>query len=100
LGGPDAPSFAQSKPAFYQEFISATALDLDHALYDPAGLWMHCVKLLGQRLPAWKVESDAAEIQIPDVILNGFTALGTPRMLNLSGVMGSQLSGWFEQRRC
>ena len=40
---------------------------------------MHCVKLLGQRLSARDFDRQVAEIQIRAVILNGFTALGTPR---------------------
>ena len=41
--------------------------------------WMHCVKLLGQRLPARDFDRQVAEIQIRAAILNGFTALGIPR---------------------
>jgi hypothetical protein len=40
---------------------------------------MHCVKLLGQRLPARDFDRQIAEIQIRAAILNGFTALGVPR---------------------
>ena len=40
---------------------------------------MHCVKLLGQRLSARDFDRQVAEIQIRAAILNGFTALGTPR---------------------
>jgi hypothetical protein len=38
---------------------------------------MHCVKLLGQRLPARDFDRQVAEIRA--AILNGFTALGIPR---------------------
>jgi hypothetical protein len=44
-----------------------------------AGQWMHCMKLLGQRLSARDFERQVAEIQIRAAILNGFTALGIPR---------------------
>jgi hypothetical protein len=43
-----------------------------------AGQWMHCVKLLGQRLSARDFDRQVAEIQIRAAILNGFTALGIP----------------------
>jgi hypothetical protein len=45
--------------------------------------WMHCVKLLGQRLSAPDFECQVAEIQIRAAILNGFTALGIPRTVTL-----------------
>ena len=44
-----------------------------------AGQWMHCMKLLGQRLAARDFDRQVAEIQIRAVILNCFTALGIPR---------------------
>jgi hypothetical protein len=44
-----------------------------------AGQWMHCVKLLGQRLSARDFDRQVAEIQIRAAILNGFTALSIPR---------------------
>jgi hypothetical protein len=51
----------------------------DHAAHNPVGQWMHCVKLLGQRLSARDFDRQVAEIQILAAILNGFTALGVPR---------------------
>jgi Transposase DDE domain len=39
---------------------------------------VHCVKLLGQRLPAQDFDRQVAEFQIRIAVLNGFTALGTP----------------------
>jgi uncharacterized membrane-anchored protein len=48
-----------------------------------AGQWMHCVKLLGQRLSARDFDRQVAEIQIRAAILNGFTALGIPRTVTL-----------------
>ena len=50
----------------------------DIAAQYPAGQWMHCVKLLGQRLSARDFDRQVAEIQIRAAILNGFTALGIP----------------------
>jgi hypothetical protein len=44
-----------------------------------AGQWMHCVKLLGQRLSARDFDRQVAEIHIGAAILNGFTALGIPK---------------------
>jgi hypothetical protein len=49
----------------------------------PARQWMHCVKLLGQRLSARDIDRQVAEIQIPVAILNDFTALGIPRTVTL-----------------
>jgi hypothetical protein len=46
--------------------------------FNPAGQWMHCVKLLGQRLSARDFDRQVAEIQIQAAILNGFNALGIP----------------------
>ncbi len=40
--------------------------------------WMHCAKLLGQRLSARDFERQDSEIQIRAAILNGFTVLGIP----------------------
>jgi len=40
---------------------------------------MNCVKLLGQRLSARDFDRQVAEFQIRAAILNGFTALGTPK---------------------
>lgn len=51
----------------------------DHVAHEPAGQWIHCVKLLGQRLSARDFDRQVAEIQIRAVILNGFTTLGIPR---------------------
>jgi hypothetical protein len=45
--------------------------------------WMHCVKLLGQRLSAPDFDRQVAEIQIRAAILNGFKALGIPRTVTL-----------------
>jgi hypothetical protein len=50
----------------------------DHAAHDPAGQWMHCVKLLGQRLMARDFDRQVAELQVPIAVLNGYTALGIP----------------------
>ncbi|GHG99741.1 hypothetical protein GCM10010961_35830 [Pseudodonghicola xiamenensis] len=44
----------------------------------PAGQWMHCVKLLGQRLMARDFDRQVAELQIRIAVLNGYTALGIP----------------------
>jgi hypothetical protein len=60
--------------------------------------WMHCVKLLGQRLSAPDFDRQVAETQIRAAILNGFTDLGIPRTanreprLNSSVVRGSSAS--------
>ncbi len=43
-----------------------------------AGQWMHCVKLLGQRLMARDFDRQVAEFQVRVAVLNGFTALGIP----------------------
>ncbi|AGI66125.1 hypothetical protein OAN307_c03730 [Octadecabacter antarcticus 307] len=56
----------------------------DIAAQYPAGQWMHCVKLLGQRLAARDFDRRAAEIQIRAAILNGFTVLGIPRTETVS----------------
>ncbi|NRB18037.1 MAG: hypothetical protein HRU33_10855, partial [Rhodobacteraceae bacterium] len=55
----------------------------DHASHNPAGQWMHCVKLLGQRLSARDFERQVAEIQIRAAILNKFTALGIPETVTV-----------------
>jgi hypothetical protein len=49
----------------------------------PVAQWMHCVKLLGQRLSVRDFDRQVAEIQIRATILNGFTALGIPRTATL-----------------
>jgi hypothetical protein len=41
---------------------------------------MRCVKLLGQRLSTRDFDRQVAEIQIRAAILNGFTALGIPKI--------------------
>ena len=51
----------------------------DHATHNPAGQWIHCLKLLGQRLSARDFDRQVAEIQIRAAILNGFTVLGIPK---------------------
>jgi hypothetical protein len=64
-----------------QDNIAETTLrqpSRDHAPHNPAGQWMHCVKLPGQRLSARDFDRQVAEIQIRDAILNGFTALDIP----------------------
>ena len=43
-----------------------------------AGLRMHCVKLLGQRLMARDFDRQVAEFQVRDAVLNGYTAPGIP----------------------
>jgi transposase len=43
-----------------------------------AGQWMHCGKLLDQRLMAWDFDRQIAELQVSVAVLNGFTALGIP----------------------
>ena len=50
----------------------------DHASHDPAGQWMHCVKLLGQRLAERDFDRQVAEFQVRVAVLNGFTTLGIP----------------------
>ena len=40
--------------------------------------WMHCVKLLGQRLAARDFDRQVAEFQVRVAVMNGFTALGIP----------------------
>ncbi len=40
--------------------------------------WMHCVKLLGQRLSARDFHRQGAAFQVRVAVLNGLTALGTP----------------------
>ena len=42
------------------------------------GDWMHCVKLLGQRLMARDFDRQVAELQVRIAVLNGYTALGIP----------------------
>jgi hypothetical protein len=44
----------------------------------PAGQWMHCMKLLNQRLMARHFDRQVAEVQVRVAILNGDTALGIP----------------------
>jgi hypothetical protein len=44
----------------------------------PSGQWMHCVKLLGQRLMARDFDRQVAEVQVHVAILDGDTALGIP----------------------
>ena len=44
----------------------------------PAGHWMHCVKLLGQRLMARDFGRQVAELHVRIAVLNGYTALGIP----------------------
>jgi hypothetical protein len=44
----------------------------DHASHDPAGQWMHCVKLLGQRLAARDFNRQVAEFQIRVTVLKRF----------------------------
>jgi hypothetical protein len=50
----------------------------DHATHNPAGQWMHCMKLIGQSLMARDFERQVAEIQIRIAVLNRYTALGIP----------------------
>jgi hypothetical protein len=45
---------------------------------------MHCLKLLGQRLSAREFDRQVAEIQIRAAILNGFTALGIPKTVEIA----------------
>ena len=45
---------------------------------NPLGQWMHCVKLLGQRLMVRDFDRQVAEVQARVAILNGYTALGIP----------------------
>ncbi|MGB4826650.1 MAG: IS5/IS1182 family transposase, partial [Paracoccaceae bacterium] len=40
--------------------------------------WMHCMKLLGQRLMARDFDRQIAELQVRIAVLNGYTALGIP----------------------
>jgi hypothetical protein len=44
----------------------------------PAGQWMHCVKLPGQRLMARDFDRQVAELHVRIAVLNGYTALGIP----------------------
>ncbi|EEX15036.1 ISSpo9, transposase [Citreicella sp. SE45] len=50
----------------------------DHAAHEPAGQWMHCAKLTGQRLMARTFDSQVAELQVRIAVLNGYTAPGIP----------------------
>ena len=50
----------------------------DIAAQYPAGQWMHCVELLGQRLTARDFDRQVAEVQVRVAVRNGFTALGGP----------------------
>ena len=50
----------------------------DHAPHDPGGQWMHCMKLLGQRLMARDFDRQVAEVQVRIAVMNGYTALGIP----------------------
>ena len=43
-----------------------------------AGQWMHCMKLLGQRLMARDFDRQVAEVQVRIAVMNGYTALGIP----------------------
>ncbi len=47
-------------------------------MHNPAGQWMHCVKLLGQRLMARDFDRQVAEVQVRIAVMNGYTALGIP----------------------
>lgn len=49
----------------------------------PGGQWMHCLKLMGQRLAARDLDRQVAEVQIRAVIPNGFIALGIPNTATL-----------------
>ncbi len=40
--------------------------------------WMHCVKLLGQRLSARDFDRQVAEFRVRVAVLKGLTALGIP----------------------
>ena len=46
-----------------------------------AGQWMHCVKLLGQRLSARGPDRQTAEIHIRIALMNRFKALGTAEII-------------------
>jgi hypothetical protein len=46
-----------------------------------AGQWMHCVKLLGQRLSARGPDRQTAEIHIRIALMNRFNALGTAEII-------------------
>jgi hypothetical protein len=48
------------------------------------GQWMHCIKLLGQRLSAQDFDHQVEEIQIRAAILNRFTALFVPPTIAFS----------------
>jgi hypothetical protein len=50
----------------------------DHAMHNPAGQWMHCMKLLGQRLMARDFDRQVAEVEVRIAVVNGYTALGIP----------------------
>ena len=50
----------------------------DHAVHNPGGHWMHCVKLMGQSLMARDFDRQVAEIQVRIAVLNRYTALGIP----------------------
>ncbi len=50
----------------------------DYAAHNPAGQWMHCLKLLGQSMMARDFARQVAEIQIRIAVLNRYTALGIP----------------------
>ena len=50
----------------------------DIATQCPAGQWMQCVKLMGQRLMARDFDRHVAEVQVRIAVLNGYTALGIP----------------------
>ena len=50
----------------------------DHAAHGPAGQWMPCVKLPGQRLMARDFNRQVTELRVRIAALNGYTALGIP----------------------
>ena len=68
MHGPDTTAEAASKRNLSGHFLRKY----------PAGQWMHCMKLLGQRLMARDCDRQVAEVQVRIAVMNGYTALGIP----------------------
>ena len=65
------------------EWLPSTQPRRDQASRDiasqcPAGQWMNCMKLLGQKLMSRDFDRQTAEIQVRIAIRDRFTALGLP----------------------
>ena len=39
---------------------------------------MHCMKVPGQRLIAWELNRQVAEVEVRIAVMNGYTAIGIP----------------------